>query len=243
MGFVTDDDLVAERARSFRSFGLSRSPAGRMWSVGQGDMFRCNELAAALGIPQLHALEGRVVAANENMHHLLSVIEGLPHLRVAGLGALSCGAPHGDENRTRSSLHKVRIVWDLHGAGLAKVPPLAFRRAMQAALNAEGVESVLWEEVPLSDHPVFANAAQQPDSDLFPSWARDDPARYGANVTSGFPKTRALLDNSLLLFSQKRPLVAQTTEAVLSMGIALAKVWLRRDQLAAWALEQIADNP
>merc|ERR1712066_204999 len=114
---------------------------------------------------------------------------------------------------------------------------------MQTALNAEGVEAVLWEELPLSDHPVFANAAEQPDSDLFPAWARADPARFGGNVTSGFPKTRSLLDNSLVLFSQKRPLIAQTTEAVLSMGVALAKVWLRRNQVAEWALERIAGNP
>ena len=47
-----------------------------------------------------------------------------------------------------------------------------------------------------------------------------------------FPRTRALLDSSIVLFSQTRPLIAQTSETVDRYVEAFAKVWSRRDALA-----------
>eukprot|EP00811_Abedinium_folium_P033164 NODE_6149_length_1700_cov_44.471074.p1 GENE.NODE_6149_length_1700_cov_44.471074~~NODE_6149_length_1700_cov_44.471074.p1 ORF type:complete len:471 (+),score=36.61 NODE_6149_length_1700_cov_44.471074:72-1484(+) len=231
--FVTDDDVVAQRAHAYRSFGLSRSESGIMLSVSAGGMHRGNELAAAFGIPQLRALEGRVVAANSHMHELVAVVESLPGLRLVGLGAASCGSPQENRHMARSALHKIRLTWSLVSAGLADVSPLAFRQELMAALNAEGVEAVLWEQVPLPEHPIFASAAEPIESGSFPSWAVRDPTRYAANVSTGFAKTRNLLACSVVLFSQKRPLIAQSREAAQAMGIAIVKVWSQRHALAA----------
>ena len=57
-----------------------------------------------------------------------------------------------------------------------------------------------------------------------------DPAR--------FPRTRALLDGSLVLFSQSCPLIAQSESMIDSYIEAFERVWHHRGALAVWAASQ-----
>jgi dTDP-4-amino-4,6-dideoxygalactose transaminase len=228
--FVTDCDAAAERAAVARSFGLKDRGEGRALSCEVGGMHRGNELAAALAVPQLEALEGRIIAANANFQRLLAAVEALPGLWL--VGAVS---PEEAARGSRSALHKVRLAFDLEAAGLGafNLEPKVFRNALVKTLEAEGVDAVYWERLPLADHPIFNNACKPPDSDDFPAWANVDPPRYAANVQGAYPMTRKLLDGSVVLFSQKRPLIAQSTPAVDAMARALVKVWSKRSTIAA----------
>jgi dTDP-4-amino-4,6-dideoxygalactose transaminase len=228
--FVTDCDEAAKRAATARSFGLVEHGEGRALASELGGMHRGNELAAALAVPQLEALEGRVVAANANFQRLAAAVESLPGLWLVGAVTAEEAA-----QGSRSGLHKIRLAFDLDAAGLGafNLEPRVFRNVLVKALEAEGVDAVYWERLPLSDHPIFNNACKSPDSEDFPAWAKPDPPRYGANVQAAYPMTRKLLDGSVVLFSQKRPFIAQTTSAVDAMARAVVKVWAKRMTLAA----------
>ena len=76
--FVTDSLHCAQRAEAYRSFGLIRTGDDATLSVLAGGMHRSNELAAALALPQLAALESRVIAANANLSDLVAGIKALP---------------------------------------------------------------------------------------------------------------------------------------------------------------------
>lgn len=192
-----------------------------------GNMNRGNELAAAFAIPQLRSLESRVVEANKNFEILREVVKDMPGLRI--VGAVS---KEDQAQGTRSALHKVRLAFDMEKAGLGKVEDTRpFRNKFMDAMNAEGVEVAFWEQVPLNDHPLFSCAAKKQGSEGYPIWAEPDPARYAANVKESFPVARKMLDSSFVLFSQKKPFIAQTTEAVTSMARAIEKVWPHREDI------------
>ena len=60
-------------------------------------------------------------------------------------------------------------------------------------------------------------------------------AQYGAQRPCDFPRTRELLDCSVVLFSQQRPFIAQTSDTVGEYADALVKVWYQRDVVASAA--------
>jgi hypothetical protein len=53
-----------------------------------------------------------------------------------------------------------------------------------------------------------------------------------------YPNTNALLDGSLVLFSQSCPLIAQSDEVVDRYADAFRRVWSQRGALAEWAARQ-----
>jgi hypothetical protein len=116
-------------------------------------------------------------------------------------------------------------------AGLA-IPADRLRDTLIHALRAEGLEVVLWQASALSAQTVFQKRdplggfpkAQPGGTDL---GANYDPARY--------PSTRALLEGSLVLFSQSCPLIGQDDAVVDRYAEAFRRVWQHRQALADWA--------
>ncbi|HEY6461037.1 MAG TPA: hypothetical protein VIY73_12825, partial [Polyangiaceae bacterium] len=127
--------------------------------------------------------------------------------------------------------HKYRVHLDPAKAGVA-LPASRFRDAVIQALRAEGLEIVLWQTSPLSAQTIFQKRdasggfprAQADGTDLATNY---DPARY--------PRTRALIDGSLVLFSQSCPLIAQSEAIVDQYAEAFQRVWQHRQALADWA--------
>lgn len=232
---VTDDAGLLERANRVRNFGqnlvlserdhydVARALDGSpLVSERMGHMFRGNELMAAFARAQLAKLPERTAAAQANARRLFSRLAELPGVR-----------PFGEPDGTESVFHKVRVAFDPAAAGL-ELPPRAVRAALVAALNAEGANAVLWQDHALPEHPLFTRF--EGFGGGFPFTLADDPAALRESYDARrYPVTRALLDGSIVLFSQTRPLIAQPAEVVDRYAEAFAKVWSGRDALAAVA--------
>jgi dTDP-4-amino-4,6-dideoxygalactose transaminase len=232
--FVTNDDAVAEEASAVRNFGqavpaseaqnydptrpLDGTRAGG--SRRLGSMYRGNEMMAAFARAQLAKLPERTARCQRNAERLARALRDLP-------GVTPPQVPTG-----RTSVHhKYRVHLDPASAGVA-LPASRFRDAVIQALRAEGLEIVLWQTSPLSAQTIFQKRdaaggfprAQSDGTDLATNY---DPARY--------PRTRALIDGSLVLFSQSCPHIAQSEAVVDQYAEAFQRVWQHRQALADWA--------
>jgi perosamine synthetase len=230
---VTNHDAIADLAASIRHFGQDVSgdegeydlarplDGGRSFDTKRiGSMYRGNEMAAALARAQLAQLPKRTERCQRNAERLartLSELDGVLPPRVMS-------------ERT-SVHHKFRVRFDLERAGLV-LAPQAFRDALVHALRAEGLEVVLWQSAPLPAQSVFQ---RRDPAGGFPR-GREGGTNLALNYDpANYPRTRALLDGSVVLFSQSCPLIAQDDELVTRYAEAFSRVWNRREALADWA--------
>jgi perosamine synthetase len=232
--FVTRDDAVAREAGCVRNFGQELSDADAaeydlarpldgtrgLDSRRVGSMYRGNEMMAAFARAQLAKLPERTARCQRNASRLARALSELP-------GVLPPQVPEG-----RTSVHhKFRVHLDPARAGLA-VSPKQLRAAMLLALRAEGLEAVLWQSTPLPAQSVFQR--REPSSG-FPQ-AREGGTDLAANYDPArYPRTAALLEGSVVLFSQSCPLIAQSDDVVDRYGEAFGRIWGEREALVEWA--------
>jgi perosamine synthetase len=232
--FVTNDEAIAQEAASIRNFGqdvslideaeydLARPLDGTraLDSRRIGSMYRGNEMMAAFARAQLVKLPARTARCQRNADRLSRALAQLP-------GLVPPRVPAG-----RTSVHhKFRVHLDSERMAPG-LPPEQLRDAVVLALQAEGLEVVLWQSVPLPAQSVFQRRdpsagfphPREGGTDLAVNY---DPARY--------PHTKMLLDSSLVLFSQSCPLIAQSDDVVDRYAEAFCRVWSHRDALAEWA--------
>jgi dTDP-4-amino-4,6-dideoxygalactose transaminase len=229
--FVTNDDAVAEAAGSVRNFGqdisrgdevefdLARPLDGTraLDSVRIGSMFRGSEMMAAFARAQLARLPERTARCQRNADRLARALAGLPGVTP----------PHTPPGRT-SVHHKFRVQLDPERAGLAMTPE-RLRDAVLLALRAEGLEVVLWQTAPLPAQAVFQ---RRDPLGGFPR-AREGGTDLAVNYSPlNYPRTKALLDGSVVLFSQSCPLIAQPDDLVDRYAEAFHRVWHHREALA-----------
>jgi dTDP-4-amino-4,6-dideoxygalactose transaminase len=187
-------------------------------------MYRGNEMMAAFARSQLSRLPENTARCQSNAERLTRALEDLP-------GVLLPRVPAG-----RTSVHhKFRVRLSADRAGV-ELPAGMFREVVARALRAEGLDVVRWQADVLPAHPIFR--AREGFGDGWP-WSTDretdfatlyDPAR--------FPGAKRLLDNSIVLFSQSCPLIAQTDETVDRYAEAFRRVWEVRAELAGWAARE-----
>jgi dTDP-4-amino-4,6-dideoxygalactose transaminase len=181
-------------------------------------MFRGNEMMAAFARAQLAKLPARTAAAQANAGRLIAALEELPGVHPQRI----------PRDRT-SAFHKFRVHFDAAEAGI-DLPARKLRGALLLALNAEGANAVLWQDHVLPEHPLFSSFEGYGGG--WPFQLHDDPLALRATYEAdNFPGARALLDASVVLFSQTRPLIAQSAEVVDRYADAFRKVWDRRDAL------------
>jgi len=224
--FVTNDRDACERANRARSFALNLNlddawDATRpldgdraLSSSAVSSMYRGNEMAAAFGRAQLKKLPALTAAAQKNGARLTQKLAELP-------GVLP---PRALEHRTTVH-HKFRVRFDPKRAGLA-CSPSTLRDAMRAALVAEGLEVVFWQGAPLPAQPVFQKRAEYMfrglpgGTDLAKNY---EPTQYA--------RTAALLESSLVVFSQSCPLIGQPEALFDRYAEAFARVWHHREEI------------
>lgn len=231
--FVTDDDHLMEQADRARNFGQdiflkdrdhydASKPldSGRsLVSLAPGHMFRGNEMMAAFALAQFEKLPARTAAAQANAKRLAAALEEVP-------GARAQRIPDDRE----SVHHKFRVHLDPAALGI-DLAPRDFRDVVRKALTAEGANAVLWQDHTLPEHPLFKGLE---------GFGRGWPFNLGEPPNydlAQFPNARRLLDTSLVLFSQTRPLIAQSTETVDRYADALRKVLSQPDALLHLARE------
>ncbi len=238
--FVTNDPGLAEEANRARNFGQDVSLSERrgfdasrpldgtrsLDSQFVGGMYRGNELMAAFARAQLKRLPSRTLACQENAARLTDALGKLP-------GVLPPVILEGNT----SVHHKFRVRLCAEKAGL-DLPPRVLRDAMMAALRAEGLEVVLWQTEPLPAQKVFQK--REGYGDGWP-WTTDRETDFSSIYAPGrFPRTRALLDGSVVLFSQSCPLIAQSRQTVDLYAEAFGRVWQQRSRIAERARETSA---
>lgn len=228
--FVTSDPELAERANRARNFGqdvrlsdaeeldLGRPLDGgrALEAIGMGSMFRGNEMMAAFARGQLSRLAEATARCQRNAAALSASLSELE-------GVLPPGVP---PDRTHV-FHKYRVRLDPKAAGV-DVLASELRDAIAQALRAEGCEVVFWQSQPLPAMRVFSERK---------GFGGGFPWSAGADTKSDgrFPRTRALLACSLLLFSQSCPLIAQDAELAQRYAEAFRRVWKHRhDIVKAW---------
>lgn len=215
--FVTNSRDAAEHAERVRNFGqnceLGTASSFRperpldgapLVSTMPGSMYRGNELAAAFTRAQLGQLKARTAESQRHARWLCARLAQLP-------GVIPPPLPSDRE----SVHHKFRVHFDLAAAGCDGVSPLGFRRELLAALNAEGLEVVLWQDTPVPAMPLFRSANER-----------------------RFPVAQALLESSVVLFSQSHPLIGQSEATIQAYADAFEKVWESRDILCDRARKQ-----
>jgi perosamine synthetase len=193
--FVTSDETLYGRAARVRFDGLDMpskwDPARPLddeadsLAQSRGWMYLPGELTSALARAQLPRLAETTARAQRNGARLTE--------RLRGLRAVE--TPLVPPDRTHV-FHKYRVRL---ATGSALAPNLVRDRLLEA-LRAEGVEAVLWQELALPHHPLFAN-----------------PEPY--------PNATAALDGSILIGSQSYPLFAQPLPVIDAWADAFEKVW------------------
>jgi hypothetical protein len=166
-------------------------------------------------------LPERTARCQRNAERLADALASLPGVEP----------PRIPEGRT-SVHHKFRVVLDPVRAGLS-ISAKQLRDAVLRALEAEGLHVVFWQSGPLPAQSVFQ---RRDPSGGFPR-APDGGTDLAANYDPGrYPRTQALLDGSVVFFSQSCPLIAQPDEVVGRYAEAFHRVWEQREALAEWAI-------
>jgi perosamine synthetase len=236
--FVTNDRERAELADRLRNFGQQAplhsardydpqrplDASGASVSASIGGMYRGNEMMAAFARSQLRRLPEATARCQRNAERLSRALGELPGVMP----------PRVPEGRT-SVHHKFRVRLSPEKAGV-DAPPTVLRDAIALALRAEGVHVVSWQADVLPAHPVFQE--RKGFGDGWP-WSTDRETNFAKVYDpSRFPRARALLDSSLILFSQSCPLIAQSDETVDQYADAFRRVWSARVEVTAHAARE-----
>jgi dTDP-4-amino-4,6-dideoxygalactose transaminase len=122
-----------------------------------------------------------------------------------------------------SVYHKYRVRLDSGALGVDGEPTALRDRVLQA-LRAEGVEAVLWQAHPLPAYPAFRRPLRP--------WHRDwDDEPLAPFDRSEYRETCRMLDESLILGSESRPLFVQDRKVMQAYVEAFEKVLANLDAL------------
>jgi len=143
--FVTDCEEMLQKARSLWSFGETRTPSEkRDYHVyAMGWMYRNNDLTAAFGRAQLTKLDGFLEIQRRNARLLTECLAGVPALLLPG-------EPDGCEH----NWYNYTLRFEMDRLGHAHDAP-AFRDKIVRALQAEGVQTGVWQAFMLPAMTVF----------------------------------------------------------------------------------------
>jgi dTDP-4-amino-4,6-dideoxygalactose transaminase len=221
--FVTNDEELAQRADMFRIFG---ERTGRLddelfrpyYSYVIGWNHRSQEMPAAFTRSQLRRLDESNQRAAANAALLTDALKNLPGVQP----------PFVPADRTHT-FQKYRVRLDPAKMGL-DVEPVRLRNLMLRALRAEGVEAVLWHTTPLPAYPLFQGRTGY--GGHFP-WTMPPASRDIIYDAQAYPEATLLLNDSLLIGSERYPLAGQDASVMPYVVDAVHKVYQALDSLVA----------
>lgn len=143
--FVSDDEEMLERAKLVWSFGETRAPheSRDYHAYALGWMYRNNDLSAAFGRAQLTKLDRYLETQKANAQLLTDLLKDVPYLI---LPTESDGCKHNWYNYT--------MRFDVEALGHAE-DASDFRDKIVRALQAEGVQTGIWQKFILPVMTVF----------------------------------------------------------------------------------------
>ncbi len=212
-GFITtNDDRLHERLYSLRNCGRMRNGADPAnWSPVQGGNARMTEWQAAILCAQLERLPDQIVRREQSLHALNTGLQ-----EIEGLAPLD-----RHPQITRQAIYG--YVFRYAAEAFNEVPVQAFRQALAAELgtNVSGVY-----------HPLNKSPLYQPHTKrryhLSDAYLRAiDPSQYKTPYAE-----RAYAEESVVL---NHPTLLAEPSIVQKIVDGCAKLYDRRDELAAWA--------
>jgi perosamine synthetase len=223
--FVTSDEDALVVARRLSVFGedvppLEPEELRSYWSISVGWNYRNQELASAFARSQLRRLDEYNATSQANAAILT---EGLSKHR----GVLP---PYVPEDRTsvfckyRLRLEPTELGFDGEATEL--------RDRVVRALRAEGVEAGLWQVLPLPAYPAFRRTLRPWHQD----WDREPLAPF---EPLEYPETCRVLDESIIVGSEPRPLFVQEGELMHAYVEAFEKVLANLDALLELPFEPV----
>jgi perosamine synthetase len=143
--FVTDDEELLNKARMLWSFGETRTPVESRdyHAYALGWMYRNNDLTAAFGRAQLTKLDRHLAWQRENGGLLLEELRDVPNLILPAV-------PEGHNH----TWYNFILRFDVEALGHAR-DARAFRDRIVRALQAEGVDTGIWQTFILPAMTVF----------------------------------------------------------------------------------------
>ncbi|MGE0431426.1 MAG: DegT/DnrJ/EryC1/StrS family aminotransferase [Planctomycetota bacterium] len=240
--FVTNDTDQAVRANRLRNFGENVRPSEydtfspdlpldgtRAYeSMTVGWMYRGQEMNAALGRSRLKRLPQDTERVRRNAHRLIEGFSGLPGIRA-----------QFEPEHCTSVWHKFRIRLDAVAAGVKEYlpdSPTAFRDCLRQAISDDDGEAVLWQTKAVCGQGLFRE--KRGFGHGIP-WTLPGVREIDYSLGQ-FPATQALLDNSLCLFSQSHPLIAQPDDVIDSYVQMLRRIWDHLPAVAKKYRENVA---
>lgn len=228
--YVTDAEDSYEAARRLAIFGedtpLPDGNATRAyWSRGLGWNYRIHELTAALARAQLPRLDAYNDCARQNAAALTTGLTDLPGVTPPYIPPGSSSTFYG----YRLRLDHRRFGWERSAT--------EFRDRVLHALKAEGVAAGTWQHLPLPAQPLFRGSGPGPWHPHHPKrklspW---DPAAY--------PRTAAVLDESLCIGVDPWPLHVQPPELMGAYVDAVHKVFARLEVVLSAPYEPLRFTP
>src|SRR5262249_28235681 len=128
-----------------------------------------------------------------------------------------------------SIFHKYRIRLDPEALGVT-MPAVKFRETVRAALQAEGVDAVLWQTASLPALPMFQSMEGYGKGCPWTCGLADKNAAY-VYREEDYPETNRLLDNSLVIGSEQYPLYCQSPKLMEYYVEAIEKVFSNLDAM------------
>ncbi|MEN6402139.1 MAG: DegT/DnrJ/EryC1/StrS family aminotransferase [Armatimonadia bacterium] len=143
--FVTDDEEMAQRARMLWSFGETRTPSESRdyHAYALGWMYRSSDLVAAFGRAQLAKLDRNSETLLANWARLTECLEGTPNLILPR-----------EYPGAKTNGYNFTMRFDMEAMGHAD-DARQFRDKLVRAMNAEGVQTGVWQSFILPEMTVF----------------------------------------------------------------------------------------
>lgn len=204
--FVTNDDIVCERAKTLQYLGEivipGRERQDQQYNArGMGWMYRGDVFGQAFCRSQLRRLESMNETRIRNCHALTKGLKGLKGIR----------APFEPEY-VRHSYYNYVITLHPSELGL-DVPVTEFREKFSAALRGEGMSVGQWQRMPVPCQSVFQSKVGFGKGHPWSS-PHARPVEYRPE---DYPKAKAFIDAALYVFGIGAPndekLMAQFVEA------------------------------
>lgn len=144
--FMSNDDTLFDRGKTLWYFGEHTPPkAGQGYhAYGMGWMYRSTDIVAAMARAQLTRLDGYLEQIKRNALRLHEQLVGIPHL-ILPVAPSNYG--HNYYNYT--------IRFDMDALGHSG-DAAAFRDKLVKALNAEGVDTLVWQGWPVPEMTAIA---------------------------------------------------------------------------------------
>ena len=214
--FVTSDETLRARANMVRMVGETLPSSDRTMEFQHlvAWNYRTQELTSAFARSQLRRLAKYNAQARANGEALTRSLRDVPGLEPPYVPA-DCESIY---HKYRIRLRPENLDVPLRGR--------AFRDVVKMALEAEGVDVATWLEAPLPAHPIFQ--VREGYGGGYPWTFAHAGYRYRVE---DYPETQSLVDNSLVICAELRPIYCQPRTLIDQYATAIAKVFGDRSGL------------